>query len=203
MSPFAAPASLPRSRPPGCRLALALIMALGHSTSSRAAELCESLNGTPIRFNLQWIDVWRALDEQSSCTQNCHVGSAPSAELDFSNAQLSIYFLVGQLSAQNDQVLRVKPGDPENSLFFQKLNCAQPDVGDPMPPPAGHVPLALQALVYDWIAQGARGELTEDPIPREFVFADQFESEHCRSNPALPAARQCGGIELPWRGPRS
>ena len=133
----------------------------------------------------------------------CHVGSAPTAELDFSSQQIAIYYLVGQLSSQDDQLLRVKPGDPQNSLLFQKVNCAEPDVGSQMPPPSGHLPLDLQALIYDWIAQGARGELTEDPIPREFIFADAFESEHCLAQGTLPAARQCGSIPLPWRGPRS
>lgn len=182
---------------------LMICSALVSAVPLQAAEQCESINGTPIRFNVQWIDVWQALDQESSCTQNCHVGSAPVAELDFSTPQLSIYFLVGQLSSQNDQLLRVKPGDPLNSLLFQKVNCAEPDVGTPMPPPSGHIPLHLQTLIYDWIAQGARGELAEDPIPREFVFADAFESEHCLISPDLPAARQCTTIQFPWRGPRS
>ncbi|MBD8525075.1 hypothetical protein [Pseudomarimonas arenosa] len=186
----------------GTRWQALLLTAVLGPTMLPAAEQCESINGTPITFNVEWQDVWRALDQQSSCTQNCHVGSAPAAELDFSSLQISIYYLVGQLSAQHDQILRVKPGDPQNSLLFQKVNCAAPDVGRQMPP-SGHVPLSLQTLIYDWIAQGARGELPEDPIPREFIFADAFESEHCLLDPDLPAARQCSSIEFPWRGPRS
>jgi hypothetical protein len=141
-----------------------------------AASGCPDLSGLPINPKVQFSQVWQALDSQSSCTQNCHLGSAPTAELDLSNASLAIYFLVGQSSSQSGDLLRVTPGDPEASLFWQKIACTSPGVGQPMPPPAGGLSVDLMGLIYDWIAQGAYGEDNEDPINRDFMFRDSMES---------------------------
>ncbi|MGE4069979.1 MAG: hypothetical protein AB7E72_02290 [Lysobacterales bacterium] len=141
-----------------------------------AASGCPDLSGLPIYPRVQFSQVWQALDNQSSCTQNCHLGSAPTGELDLSNASLAIYFLVGQSSSQSGDLLRVKPGDPEGSLFWQKIACTSPGVGAPMPPPAGGVSVDLMGLIYDWIAQGAYGESSEDPIRRDYLFRDSMES---------------------------
>jgi len=137
--------------------------------SGWAASGCSDLSSIPVRPNVQWNQVWEALDNESSCTQNCHLGSNPVGDLDLANRNLAIYFLVGQASSQDTDVQRVEPGDPLRSLFYQKIACEHPDVGTPMPP-GGLVPLELKALVWDWIAQGAYGESEEDPIPREFVL---------------------------------
>jgi hypothetical protein len=141
-----------------------------------AASGCDDLSGLPINVNAKWPQVWQALNDQAPCTQNCHLGSEPTAELDLSSQIISIYFLVGQLSSQNNSALRVDPGNPRNSLFFQKVNCSQPDVGGPMPPPNGHLSIALQGLIYDWIEQGAYGESSEDPIARDYLFRSSMES---------------------------
>lgn len=139
-----------------------------------AATGCEALPGK-INQGVLWPQVWQALTDQSSCTQNCHIGSAPSADLDLSSPLISIYFLVSQDSSQNPQVKRVVPGDARASLFFQKINCITPDVGGRMPP-GGHLPSALQALIFDWIEQGAYGENPNDPAERDFYFKDGNES---------------------------
>ena len=57
-------------------------------------------------------------------------------------------------------------GDAKRSLFFNKVNCTDPGVGNRMPP-GGHIPSALQALLYDWIEQGVYGEKRADPSTRE------------------------------------
>lgn len=137
----------------------------------------------PITHNVLWDEVWTALDESASCTQNCHIGSAPSADLDLSSRAFSIYFLVGQPSSQDSEVPLVDPGNPKGSLLLQKVNCAQPSVGARMPLGDVHIPIELQGLIYDWIAQGAYGESPEDPIERIFLFADSWESIRCRANP--------------------
>ena len=49
----------------------------------------------------------------------------------------------------------VEPGDPAASFLFEKINCANPQVGNRMRP-TGQMSLPRQALVRDWIAQGAR-----------------------------------------------
>lgn len=136
---------------------------------------CDSIVGGPINIGVTWTQVWQALNEGASCTQNCHLGTQPVAELDFSNRNLAVYFLVNQQSVQ-DSLLRVDPGNPAGSLLYQKVSCDKPRAGQPMPPPFGHVQLEIQALIYDWIEQGAYGEGVEDPIAREFVFRNSMES---------------------------
>ena len=152
-----------------------LIVLLAWAGRAHAASGCEPLPGT-VTPNVKWPQVWQALTDQSGCTQNCHIGSAPSADLDLSSLSISIYFLVSQDSSQSNTVKRVIAGDAKRSLLLQKLNCTSPDFGGRMPP-GGHVPTALQALVYDWIEQGAYGENPNDPVERDFIFKDGAESE--------------------------
>lgn len=154
-------------------LAVPLLMLSGVAF---AADGCVDLTGLPVTPKVTWSQVWQALDTQSSCTQNCHLGTSPPAGLELSNASLSIYFLVGQDSGQASDLLRVRPGDPQGSLFWQKVACSSPDVGRPMPPPAGGVSLEVMALIYDWIDQGAYGESAEDPIVRDYLYRDSMES---------------------------
>lgn len=148
----------------------------GAAGAASAANGCTDLTGLPINPNVEWPQIWQALNNESSCTQNCHLGSAPVGDLDLSSPTLAIYFLVGQASSQISGLNRVEPGNPLASLLFQKVACAAPDVGSPMPPPFGGVSVTLQGMIHDWIEQGAYGENIEDPIPRDFMFRDSLES---------------------------
>lgn len=66
--------------------------------------------------------------------------------------------------------LRVEPFDAERSFMFEKINCQFPDGGSRMPL-GGLLSLADQALIRDWINQGA----FEEPFVDD-VFYDGFES---------------------------
>jgi hypothetical protein len=158
------------------RLALATMLA-GSTAPSVAASGCTDLTALPVTPGVMWNDVWQALNDQSSCTQNCHLGSAPSGGLDFSSRDIAIYFLVGQPSNQDSALTLVEPGDPRASLLLQKVNCDSPDFGARMPL-GGQLAPSLQALIYDWIRGGAQGESAEDPIARDYVFADGIEPAH-------------------------
>jgi len=155
--------------------ALALIALGAASLPSHAATGCANLDGIPLRFDVEWPEVWQRLNAEAGCGQNCHLGSAPAGDLDLSIERFAVLFLVGQPSSGGPELLRVEPGDPSRSLLLQKLNCDAPDVGMHMPP-GGAVSLELQALVHDWIRRGALGEPVEDPIPRDFIFGARFES---------------------------
>jgi hypothetical protein len=150
------------------------ITLLSVSLLGSAASGCLPLPG-PVTPNVRWPQVWQALTDQSNCTQNCHVGQDGSAGLDLSRLDISIYFLVSQQSSQSSLTL-VDAGNARNSLFFQKVNCTTPGVGAQMPP-GGNMPVALQALIYDWIEQGAYGESPNDPAARDFIFKDGAESQ--------------------------
>jgi methionine-rich copper-binding protein CopC len=83
----------------------------------------------------------------------CHAGgSAPQGlRLDATN---SYALLVGVPSTEVPAILRVKPGDPDNSYLIQKLE-GHASVGAQMP--FGGPPLAAEALavIRQWILDGA------------------------------------------------
>jgi hypothetical protein len=156
-------------------LSIALWSVLALAPAQTNVSGCRDLSGQPITPNVSWPVVWQALNTQANCTQNCHVGNSSSAGLDLSNERFSLLFMVGQSSSQAD-TLRVDAGAPENSLFFNKINCSQPGVGGAMPP-GGSISMSLQALIFDWIEQGAYGESKADSLSRDFIFRDGAESE--------------------------
>jgi hypothetical protein len=163
----------------------ALAVMLLQAMHANAQQQCTDLSAIPVRFNVQWSEVYQSLQSQSSCTQNCHLGAAPAADLDLSNARFSLFYLVSQPSSQLQARLRVDPGNAYASLLFNKINCSQPEVGGVMPP-GGQIPSSLQALIYDWIESGAYGESPEEPLVRDFIARTSFESNRRVRSAALP-----------------
>jgi hypothetical protein len=88
-----------------------------------------------------------------NCT-GCHVGpNAPTGlRLDAGN---SFALLVNVASQQVPTLLRVKPGDPDNSYLVQKLNGTAA-VGGRMPLGRAALPQASIDLVRSWISAGAQ-----------------------------------------------
>ena len=89
---------------------------------------------------------------------DCHFAPPPqpSGGLDLS-AGTSWSHLVNVPSNENPAIFYVVPGRPEESLLFRKVNCDDPGVGARMPLGGyggGMLP-EQQAILYDWIANGA------------------------------------------------
>ena len=86
------------------------------------------------------------------CTA-CHAGgSAPQGlHLDEANAYT---MLVGVASNEAPSVLRVKPGDPDNSYIIQKLE-GHAAVGARMPFGGPYLDDATIAVIRQWITNGA------------------------------------------------
>jgi hypothetical protein len=84
----------------------------------------------------------------------CHVGdSAPEGlRLDAAN---SFNFLVGVPSTEVPSLMRVKPGDPDNSYIIQKLE-GHAAVGVQMPKGEAPLSTATIAFVREWITNGAQ-----------------------------------------------
>jgi len=92
-----------------------------------------------------------------TCTAtNCHGGSFPQEGLDLRPA--SAYGqLVNRPSSQLPALLRVEPGNADNSYFYRKLlPCNPPNCGGSrMPRNLPPLPVAQIDLVRDWILGGA------------------------------------------------
>ncbi|MDR3388771.1 MAG: hypothetical protein P4L92_17125 [Rudaea sp.] len=89
---------------------------------------------------------------------DCHTNPASGAagNLDLTDGD-SWGDLVNIASNEDPGIMYVVPNHPEQSLLFQKINCANPAVGAQMPYefPPGTLSPEQQALIYDWIAEGA------------------------------------------------
>lgn len=133
-----------------------------------APTQCDSIASVPITWNIDYAtDIQGLFNERCS---NCHVDHAgsPDANLDL-DPKWSYDNLVGSPSSSPTGGTLVIPGDPGNSVLFQKINCGVPDSGVRMPRARPVLPLADQALIYDWIMLGA------PRLPTDFIFASGFE----------------------------
>jgi hypothetical protein len=94
-----------------------------------------------------------------NCT-GCHVGAnAPQGlRLDAAN---SFAMLVNVASTQMPTLLRVKPGDPDNSWLVQKID-GRATIGGRMPLGRAALPQASIDLVRSWIAAGATMNSVDD-----------------------------------------
>jgi hypothetical protein len=90
----------------------------------------------------------------------CHVGANAPAGLRLDAAN-SFAMLVNVASTQVPTLLRVKPGDPDNSYLVQKID-GRATVGGRMPLGRAALPQASIDLVRSWIAAGATMNSVDD-----------------------------------------
>src|SRR5687768_7000037 len=145
---------------------------------SAKASGCDSLDGIPINPNVDFATQVRPLFGAYGCI-GCHDDQNGPDALDLSGADVSELCVLVNVGAQADSsLMRVLPGKPRQSLLFQKLSCSDvPGFLGRMPPFGIPMSLQDQALVYDWIAQGAKGDPgTDCTEPLESIHYDGFES---------------------------
>jgi hypothetical protein len=137
-------------------------------------EECTDLSGLPILFDVDWqTQIKPIINEQfetGRCT-SCHNPGQFDGDLDLTDIGIdAIYKLIPPGY--------VVPGRPLDSPLFDKTNCDLPGFGGfRMPFFQNPLTLEQQQLIYDWIAQGALGDIEgEPPIPRDFIFRDGAES---------------------------
>lgn len=154
-----------------CSLAVAACIALPAAVAAIAAaddpSGCTNLDAVPIRYAIDYQAAIQGIFNDH-CVE-CHSGAPPlPAGLDLS-AGGSWSHLINVASSQNPAFIRVIPDDPYTSLLFLKVNCDTPGVGQRMP--FGGPPLDddLQALILDWIAEGAPSTSTDG------IFRSGFE----------------------------
>lgn len=161
---------------------------------------CEDLSDEPITYGMEYDlpgsglpgsvldihDIWLA-GGCVGCHNDSEMGGLRLDNPDFAGAQL-----VYAASFRNPDLIRVMPGDPERSLLYAQLNCTPPATYPLMPPQDGdqllRIPRALRAMVYDWIAQGARGSDVDGNPYSLVIFRDGHESQRFQRNlaPAPP-----------------
>jgi hypothetical protein len=91
---------------------------------------------------------------RAACIQ-CHTGATPPQGLNLTSG-LAYANLVGVASRQKPGLMRVAPGDPDNSYLVHKLEGQSDIVGQRMPRTAGPFLTEGQMMVIRrWIALGA------------------------------------------------
>lgn len=103
------------------------------------------------------------------CTR-CHIGASAPEGLQLDAAH-SYGLLVGVPSVEQPSVLRVKPGDPDNSYLIQKLEGAPTISGGQMPLGGPYLPQATLDTIRQWITDGA----TMSPATMSQLMAQRAE----------------------------
>ena len=152
----------------GCSLAAALALA-GLASPVSAASGCDSIASVPITWNIDYTTTIQ--DVFTNRCSNCHVdhGGDPSGSLDL-DPEFSWDNLVNAPSSYQAGRFLVIPGQPLNSVLFEKINCNSPGAGQRMPRNRASLSLAEQALIFDWIMLGAPYQ------PTDFIFFGGFEA---------------------------
>jgi hypothetical protein len=166
--------------PARLRAAAACVFVLMACGDARALENqlggvgCEVLRGLPLNLNVDWqTQVKPIINEQfmsGRCT-SCHNAGQLDGNLDLTDEAIDAIYKIVPAGY-------VVPGRPLDSILFDKVNCDEPGHGGVrMPFFQNPLTTEQQALIFDWIAQGALGDVEgEPPIPRDFVFRDGLES---------------------------
>jgi hypothetical protein len=84
----------------------------------------------------------------------CHIGAGAPHGLQLDAAH-SYNLLVGVPSSEDPSLLRVKPGDPDNSYMVRKIEKAPGIVGGQMPLGETPLPQATIDAIRQWITDGA------------------------------------------------
>jgi cytochrome c5 len=118
--------------------------------------------------------------------EHCHAGANAPAGLRLDAAN-SYAMLVGVASVERPSILRVAPGDPNNSYLVQKLEGTAA-VGERMPAGLPPLPQSEINIVRQWITDGALpGSPSSGPIRVTSLSPPPNSTQ-----PALPAAITVG-----------
>jgi hypothetical protein len=144
---------------------------------------CDDLSSIPVRFDVSYPEVHNAWI-QGGCV-GCHnVTMMGGLRLD--DPATSMLGLIDVPSYRAPDVIRVVPGSPHGSQLMELMNCAPSGDFIAMPPGENRASLAVRALVFDWIAAGARS-FDEDGNPvSDTVFLSGMESDRLQQGVLAP-----------------
>ena len=138
----------------------------------RASSFCDDLGGVPLFYDLDYNTDIQPIFSDNGCA-DCHNGSDGGLNLSANNGS-ALLALLGYASEVNGQNL-IEPHDPGSSYLFEKINCDTPANGSRMPPSGEALSLEDQAIIYDWIYQGALGEFPPGLWFRDIINRSSFE----------------------------
>ena len=129
---------------------LLVVFSLTHGSGDLQAQVGDP-DRLPNHATLQ--QIW-----DNDCVR-CHRSSSPAAALDLTPEQ-ALHQLVGVPSVQAPDLLRVEPGQPENSYLFLKIAAGRQHLdrgGRGRRMPLGAPPLPPPAIqhIENWIRAGA------------------------------------------------
>jgi hypothetical protein len=113
----------------------------------------------PGAFGPNFSEIQANIFTPNCATTGCHLGAAAPQGLRLDDAN-SFGMLVGVASSQESSILRVAPGDPDNSYLLRKLDGSA-SVGAQMPLSAPPLEQASIDVIRQWITDGA----IDDRIP--------------------------------------
>jgi hypothetical protein len=118
----------------------------------------------PGAFGPNFSEIQANIFAPNCATTGCHLGAGAAQGLRLDNAN-SFGMLVGVASSEESSLLRVAPGDPNNSYLIRKLEGSA-SVGAQMPLNAPPLEQASIEVVRQWITDGAIDDriLSSNPI---------------------------------------
>lgn len=107
----------------------------------------------PDSFGPNFSEIQAEVFTPTCAVSGCHTGGAAPQGLQLDESS-SYGLLVGVASTEVPSLLRVEPGDPDNSYLIQKLEGTA-SVGDQMPLGGPPLPQASIDVIRQWISDGA------------------------------------------------
>lgn len=160
-------------------------MAIVPSSSAQiVATSCTDISQIPVQYTLDYgaaiqSGIFHNYSGMGFGCDQCHTGgfNAASGNLDLDAADSPSPYtnLINVESALYSGYIYVVPNHPEQSLLFQKINCATLATGAQMPlNDVGGLTAYQQALIYDWIAAGAPSGTTDTLFRNTFDIRGFF-----------------------------
>lgn len=143
--------------------ASAMTTSIASQTLADAPSGCTNIQNIPVSYNIGYgaaiQGIFTDFSGMSAGCVDCHFSpdmGIPSGHLDLTPGP-SWANLVNAASFDDPTQTYVIPNHPEQSLLFRKVNCDDPGEKARMPLDNyfGGLTPEQQALIYDWIAEGA------------------------------------------------
>lgn len=159
---------------------LALLTQTANAGSAFPALNCDALPSGPITPNVSFASaVFPLLTDNcaggcgyASCV-NCHAGPVTAQNRLIINGGSVDLTALTLLDLNRDWIVAI---DTRRSRLYAHINCSATSGGVWRMPLIGNaMQLARQALIFDWINQGARADFDSQPIS-DVVFRDSLES---------------------------